>query len=127
MVAIVTAGSDNLTPEQLAILNALVTFAAEHIPGGLSVDERKVARIVGKWALGRPPPTRVDEWPKYRMIINGTPKWLPIKKAGIIYDDSWRPVSIGGQVMEQNGTLRDITPAERAKIVDIAEEWSSNK
>lgn len=40
-----------MTPQQLAILNALVTFAAEHIPGGLSLDERPVAQIVGQWAL----------------------------------------------------------------------------
>jgi hypothetical protein len=40
-----------MTPKQLAILNSLVTFAAEHIPGGLSVDERPVAKIVANWAL----------------------------------------------------------------------------
>lgn len=40
-----------MTPQQLAILNSLVTFAAEHIPGGLSLDERPVAQIVGQWAL----------------------------------------------------------------------------
>jgi len=40
-----------MTSEQLAILNSLVTYAAENIPGGLSVDEREVAQIVGKWAL----------------------------------------------------------------------------
>lgn len=40
-----------MTPEQLGILNALVTFAAENIPGGLSEDEREVARIVGYAAM----------------------------------------------------------------------------
>lgn len=40
-----------MTPQQLAILNSLVTYTAEHIPYGLSVDEREVAQIVGKWAL----------------------------------------------------------------------------
>jgi len=40
-----------MTSEQLAILNSLVTYAAENIPGGLSVDEREVAKIVGRWAL----------------------------------------------------------------------------
>ena len=44
-----------MNPEELAILNALVTFAAEHIPGGLSRQEREVAKKVGQWALrGRP-------------------------------------------------------------------------
>lgn len=41
----------DLNSQQLSILNALVTFSAEHIPGGLSEDEREVAQIVGGWAL----------------------------------------------------------------------------
>jgi hypothetical protein len=41
----------DLTSKQLAILNSLVTYAAEHIPGGLSEDEREVAQIVGGWTL----------------------------------------------------------------------------
>lgn len=32
---------------QFAILNALVTFAAENVPGGLTPEEQEVARIVG--------------------------------------------------------------------------------
>lgn len=113
--------SQNLTAQQLGILNALVTFAAEHISGGLSADEREVAKIVGNWALN--PPT----WPKYRMVINGKTKWLSVKQAGIAFDSGWHPVSIGGQVMEEDSTIRDITAAERTRISDIAEEWSASK
>lgn len=40
-----------MTSQQLAILNAMVTFAAENIPGGISGDEREVAQIVGRWAI----------------------------------------------------------------------------
>lgn len=40
-----------MTAKQLSVLNALVTFAAENIPGGLSADEREVAQIVGRWTL----------------------------------------------------------------------------
>jgi hypothetical protein len=40
-----------MTTQQLSILNSLVTFAAEHMPGGLSEDEREVAQIVGNWVL----------------------------------------------------------------------------
>lgn len=40
-----------MTPYQIAILNSLVTFAAEHVPGGLGEDEREVAQIIGGWAL----------------------------------------------------------------------------
>lgn len=39
-----------MTSKELGILNALVTFAAENVPGGLSEDERKVAMIVGRMA-----------------------------------------------------------------------------
>lgn len=42
-----------MTPKQLAILNALVTFAAENIQDGLSDDEREVAQIVGDWVISR--------------------------------------------------------------------------
>lgn len=50
-----------MTAEQLATLNALVTFAAENVPGGLSEDEQEVARIVGCWALsGVEDPIEVD-------------------------------------------------------------------
>jgi excisionase family DNA binding protein len=41
-----------LTAREASILNALVTFAAEQIPGGLSETERSVARKVGRCALG---------------------------------------------------------------------------
>lgn len=34
-----------------AILNSLVTYAVEHIPGGPSWEEAQVAREVGGWAL----------------------------------------------------------------------------
>lgn len=40
-----------MTPQQLSILNALVTYAAENISGGLSPEEREVAKIVGYAAL----------------------------------------------------------------------------
>lgn len=68
-----------------------------------------------------------EVWPKYRMVVNGQPKWLPIHDAGIVFDSGWFSVSIGGQVMEENGEVRDITSAERTKISDIAEEYSASK
>lgn len=40
-----------MTTKQLGILNSLVTFAAENVPGGLSEDEREVAKIAGQWVL----------------------------------------------------------------------------
>lgn len=40
-----------MTDRELTILNSLVTYAAENIPGGLTEDERDVTRVVGQWAL----------------------------------------------------------------------------
>jgi hypothetical protein len=40
------------TPKQISILNALITYAAENIPGGLSAEEQEVAKIVGRMAAG---------------------------------------------------------------------------
>lgn len=37
--------------KQINILNALVTYAAENIPGGLTKDELEVAQIVGRWTF----------------------------------------------------------------------------
>jgi hypothetical protein len=40
-----------MDPKQLVILNSLVTFAAENVPGGLNEDEQEVARLVGQMLL----------------------------------------------------------------------------
>lgn len=48
-----------MTTRDIAILNSLVTFAAENIPGGLSEDEEEIARIVGAWTLDGVPIRRV--------------------------------------------------------------------
>lgn len=44
-----------MTRQQLSVLNSLVTFAAENIPGGLSEEEREVAKVVGAWVLDAKP------------------------------------------------------------------------
>lgn len=46
-----TGPLETMTAQQTAILNSLVTFAAEHVPGGLSDDEREVAQLVGRATL----------------------------------------------------------------------------
>lgn len=44
---------------EVAILNSLVTWTAENIPGGLKSDERSVAQIVGQWAIDGTPVVEV--------------------------------------------------------------------
>lgn len=72
-------------------------------------------------------PKRRGDWPKYRMVINGEPKWLTIYNAGVAYDSGFYPVSIGGQVMDVDGEVRDITSSERTQIADIADDYSGGK
>jgi hypothetical protein len=44
-----------MTTQEIVILNSLVTYAAENIPGGLNEQEQAVALIVGQWATQRVP------------------------------------------------------------------------
>lgn len=46
------------TQAQIRILNSLITFAAENIPGGLNDEEQEVAQIVGRMATGPKQATR---------------------------------------------------------------------
>lgn len=66
-------------------------------------------------------------WPRYNMIIDGAPRWLSLRDAGIAYDSGHCSISIGGLVLEENGSTRDITMDERRRISDIADDWSASK
>lgn len=41
-----------MNAKQISILNSLVTYAAENVPGGLSDDEHVVVQTVAAWMLG---------------------------------------------------------------------------
>lgn len=56
-----------MTTKQLAILNSLVTFAAENVPGGLSPEEMDVARLVGEWVRGFTP-QELDQVFEYKVV-----------------------------------------------------------
>lgn len=77
-----------MTPEQLAILNSLVTYAAENIPGGLVEDEREVARIVGAAALT--PNIGTREY-NYRLVNTSQHKSI-VEAAHSWADRGWRVV-----------------------------------
>lgn len=66
-------------------------------------------------------------YPRYAMQVGKEKKWLPLREAGIAYDNGWMDVSICGEVMEETGTVRDTTDEERKKISDIADEYSESK
>lgn len=48
-----------MNTRDIAILNSLVTYAAENIPGGLKSNEQRVAQAVGAWVLDGVPVCRV--------------------------------------------------------------------
>lgn len=62
------------TPRDFAILNALVTFAAENIPGGLTEEERRVAQAVGRIAAREAPLENV------RPLTYNATKAIPAKE-----------------------------------------------
>lgn len=65
--------------------------------------------------------------PLYLIIVNGNNHWLPLRQAGVAYDSGWVAVSIGGRVIEENGTERAITDQERQQIATLADEHSASK
>jgi len=68
------------------------------------------------------------EAPRYLMVTGeGEERWLPITRAGHLYDSGWTAVKIGGKVLEPDGAVRSITDAEKHKIADIADELSASK
>jgi len=64
---------------------------------------------------------------RYLMIIGGEKRFLPLLDAGVAYDFGFAPVEIGGLVLEEDGLVRDITPEERKRICEIADEYSALK
>jgi hypothetical protein len=70
-------------------------------------------------------------FPLYSMLVGeGDRKvveWHPLRDAGIVYDSGWVRVEIGGQVLQADGTVREITMEERRAIADLADEWSGSK
>lgn len=78
-----------MTPQQLAILNSLVTYAAENIPGGLAEDEREVARIVGAAALTPNVGTREYNY----KVVNASSYHTLAATANASADHGWRVVA----------------------------------
>lgn len=53
MTTATTDPEARLYPEDAAVLNAMVTYAMENVPGlANGPAERRVAKVVGRWALG---------------------------------------------------------------------------
>lgn len=60
-------------------------------------------------------------------MVNIKEQWLPMNKAGVLFDSNWIGVEMGNSVMLDDGVVRPITEEEIRKIVDIADEHSMSK
>lgn len=80
-----------MNSQQLAILNSLVTYAAENIPGGLAEDEREVAKIVGAAALmGKVTATREYNY----KVLNASYHHTVAEAANDVAEHGWRVVAV---------------------------------
>ena len=68
-----------------------------------------------------------EKYPLYSMVINGKTSFMTLREAGVAYDNGMVRVEIGGLVLESSRSAREITHEERAKISEIAEEYSASK
>jgi hypothetical protein len=59
-----------MTDRQLAVLNSLVTYAAENIPGGLNDEEREVAKIVGMAAIKGRMAIRQEDFESWKRCLD---------------------------------------------------------
>ena len=73
------------------------------------------------------PAVATSEFPKYLMEIDGKKKFFTIRDAGVWYDNGFMRVEIGGEVLEADFSVREITKEEREKISEIADEYSASK
>ncbi len=72
-----------------------------------------------------------DDYPLFQMVTREDEgekqTWLPLQRAGVLYDSGWVQVRIGGLVLEGPGEARKITEDERKAIARIALEYSESK
>ena len=71
--------------------------------------------------------TVASEFPMYLMRVDNVRRFMPIGRAGAVFDSGLQNVEIDGQVLESDFTIRPITDTERLKIRDIADACSASK
>lgn len=68
------------------------------------------------------------EYPLFLMYINNVPTYLPLGRAGAMYDNGFADVRIGGTVLlDCEGNVRPITQADEKAIQEIADRHSASK
>jgi hypothetical protein len=76
---------------EIAILNSLVTYAAENIPGGLKEREAEIAKIVGDWVLDGVPVCQVCPHCGTALLHDGgRSPWLAMHLDNPVHRTYWR-------------------------------------
>jgi len=119
-----------------------VAFESGSIP--LLVDGKETGGETGMHSLYAPlcrcvriektpvVPEEKPKFPRYLMSITMADghrerRFVPLREAGVTFDSGWARVEIVGLVLEADFSVRDVTPDERSRISEIAEEYSSSK
>ena len=85
------------------------------------------AKLATPVAPIEPEPTLKNEFPMFLMKIGDRRKFCSLGEAGRHYDNRMIPVSIVGDVLLEDFSLRPITDAEGQAISDAADEYSASK
>ncbi|KND50822.1 MAG: hypothetical protein AB202_00250 [Parcubacteria bacterium C7867-007] len=74
-----------------------------------------------------PVPQFGPEYPLFLMQAGAMFQFLPLREAGILYDNGLVDVKFGTFVLEEGLKIRLMTDEEKGKISEIADRYSENK
>lgn len=93
-----------MTQRDLIVLNSLVNFAAENIPGGLKADEREVAFAVWCWVADGVPVRQVcPHCGSVAPYVDGHVEWLQTHIDSWFHRSSW---ALRRKLQTRNTTIR---------------------
>lgn len=68
------------------------------------------------------------KYPLFLLYVDNVPKYLPLGRAGAMYDCGFVDVRIGDTVLlDCDGNVRAVTQADREAIREIADQCSASK
>lgn len=118
VAGILAALNHNLADEKQA------SYWAEALLKLLSLNNpRHSGELLGRKGIAKPSP----QFPLYQMVLNGNEKFLPFREAYVAFDSGWMDVDTGQFVIDEGFKLRPMTPEDKRKISNAADEYSASK
>lgn len=68
-----------------------------------------------------------NDFPLYLIIVDGKQTFVPLSKAGVLFDSGWSRVEFGGLMLEKDFSVRPMNPEERQAVSDAADRNSNSK